>query len=47
MVLICNIVYKKQVEYQFSDMSLLANETLSKHMNKDPEGFGKDNNIIF
>ncbi|KAH9656235.1 La-related protein 6C [Citrus sinensis] len=27
----------KQVEYQFSDMSLLANETLSKHMNKDPE----------
>ncbi|KAH9695715.1 hypothetical protein WN943_024504 [Citrus x changshan-huyou] len=29
----------KQVEYQFSDMSLLANETLSKHVNKDPEGF--------
>ncbi|KAJ0010461.1 hypothetical protein Pint_34474 [Pistacia integerrima] len=29
----------KQVEYQFSDMSLLANETLSKHINKDPEGY--------
>ncbi|GFY89624.1 RNA-binding protein [Actinidia rufa] len=29
----------KQVEYQFSDMSLLANESLSKHMNKDPEGY--------
>ncbi|XP_044509658.1 la-related protein 6C [Mangifera indica] len=29
----------KEVEYQFSAMSLLANETLSKHMNKDPEGF--------
>ncbi|KAM1264698.1 hypothetical protein ACFX15_033998 [Malus domestica] len=29
----------KQVEYQFSDMSLLANESLSKHISKDPEGF--------
>ncbi|XP_052194277.1 la-related protein 6C [Diospyros lotus] len=29
----------KQVEYQLSDMSLLANESLSKHVNKDPEGY--------
>ncbi|XP_051145402.1 la-related protein 6C-like isoform X2 [Andrographis paniculata] len=29
----------KQAEYMFSDMSLLANETLMKHVNKDPEGF--------
>ncbi|KAM5549146.1 hypothetical protein ABKV19_000530 [Rosa sericea] len=29
----------KQVEYQFSDMSLLANESLAKHMSKDPEGY--------
>ncbi|OMO74158.1 hypothetical protein CCACVL1_16925 [Corchorus capsularis] len=29
----------KQVEYQFSDMSLLANESLSKQISKDPEGF--------
>lgn len=29
----------KQVEYQLSDMSLLANESLLKQMNKDPEGF--------
>ncbi|GMP38188.1 hypothetical protein CsSME_00009529 [Camellia sinensis var. sinensis] len=29
----------KQVEYQLSDMSLLANESLSKHMNKDSEGY--------
>ncbi|XP_013584645.1 PREDICTED: la-related protein 6C [Brassica oleracea var. oleracea] len=29
----------KQVEYQFTDMSLLANESISKHMNKDPEGY--------
>ncbi|CAL5377299.1 unnamed protein product [Camellia sinensis] len=27
------------VEYQLSDMSLLANESLSKHMNKDSEGY--------
>ncbi|PPR84688.1 hypothetical protein GOBAR_AA36025 [Gossypium barbadense] len=27
----------KQVEYQFSDMSLLANESLSKQTSKDPE----------
>lgn len=26
----------------FSDMSMLANETLVKHMNKDPEGYGGD-----
>uniref|UniRef100_A0A5B6YI82 Putative la-related protein 6C isoform X1 n=1 Tax=Davidia involucrata TaxID=16924 RepID=A0A5B6YI82_DAVIN len=29
----------KQVEYQFSNMSLLANESLVKHINKDPEGY--------
>ncbi|CAB4320705.1 unnamed protein product [Prunus armeniaca] len=29
----------KQVEYQFSDMSLLANESLVKHISKDPEGY--------
>ncbi|KAK7252058.1 hypothetical protein RIF29_35763 [Crotalaria pallida] len=29
----------KQVEYQFSDMSLLANETFQKQINKDPEGY--------
>ncbi|GLT86333.1 hypothetical protein SLE2022_044780 [Rubroshorea leprosula] len=29
----------KQVEYQFSDMSLLANESLSKQINKDPDGY--------
>ncbi|PON49188.1 Lupus La protein [Parasponia andersonii] len=29
----------KQVEYQFSDVSLLANETLAKHISKDPEGY--------
>ncbi|KAK2991473.1 hypothetical protein RJ640_016508 [Escallonia rubra] len=29
----------KQVEYQFSGMSLLANESLAKHIYKDPEGF--------
>ncbi|KAK9164377.1 hypothetical protein Syun_005279 [Stephania yunnanensis] len=29
----------KQVEYQFSDMSLLASDHLTKHMNKDHEGF--------
>ncbi|KAK3025630.1 hypothetical protein RJ639_042128 [Escallonia herrerae] len=29
----------KQVEYQFGGMSLLANESLAKHINKDPEGF--------
>ncbi|KAJ7967422.1 La-related protein like [Quillaja saponaria] len=29
----------KQVEYQFSDMSLLANEYLMKHKNKDPDGY--------
>lgn len=26
----------------FSDMSMLANETLAKHVNKDAEGFGED-----
>ncbi|KAJ8766666.1 hypothetical protein K2173_001186 [Erythroxylum novogranatense] len=29
----------KQVEYLFSDMSLLANESMSKHVSKDPEGY--------
>lgn len=29
----------KQVEYQFSDMCLLANESFVKHVNKDPEDF--------
>lgn len=29
-----------QVEYQLSDMSLLANETLAKHISKDPDGYG-------
>ncbi|KAF8406350.1 hypothetical protein HHK36_008437 [Tetracentron sinense] len=28
----------KQVEYQFSDMSLVASDSLAKHMNKDLEG---------
>ena len=27
-------------------MSLLANESLSKHMNKDPEGYGEDSERI-
>lgn len=31
----------EQVEYQFSDMSLLANESLMKHIGRDPEGYGK------
>ncbi|KAG7035123.1 La-related protein 6C [Cucurbita argyrosperma subsp. argyrosperma] len=29
----------KQVEYQFSDMSLLANESLAKNISKDPDGY--------
>ncbi|KAK4758514.1 hypothetical protein SAY87_019815 [Trapa incisa] len=29
----------KQVEYILSDMSLLANDSLTKQMNKDPEGY--------
>ncbi|XP_057964359.1 la-related protein 6C [Malania oleifera] len=29
----------KQVEYQLGDVSLLANDTLVKHMNRDPEGY--------
>ncbi|XP_068655147.1 la-related protein 6C-like [Aristolochia californica] len=29
----------KQVEYQFSDASLLANDAMMKLINKDPEGF--------
>ncbi|KAH6813384.1 hypothetical protein C2S51_022402, partial [Perilla frutescens var. frutescens] len=29
----------KQAEYMFSDMSMLANEALVKHVNKDPEGY--------
>lgn len=35
----------KQVEYQFSDMSLLANESLMKHVSRDPEGYGKELNF--
>jgi hypothetical protein len=30
-----------QVEYQFSDINLVANEFLLKIMNKDTEGYGK------
>lgn len=30
----------KQVEYQFSDINLVANEFLLKIMNKDTEGYG-------
>lgn len=29
------------MEYQFGDMSLLANESLSKQKSKDREGYGK------
>ncbi|KAF8405088.1 hypothetical protein HHK36_009986 [Tetracentron sinense] len=29
----------KQVEYQFSDMSLVASDSLTKHMHKDPGGY--------
>ncbi|KAF5444027.1 hypothetical protein F2P56_036534 [Juglans regia] len=29
----------KQVEYQFSNMSLLANESFVKHMTRDPNGY--------
>ncbi|KAK9287378.1 hypothetical protein L1049_015796 [Liquidambar formosana] len=29
----------KQVEYQFSDMSLLANDSFMKHVNKDLQGY--------
>ncbi|KAI3755530.1 hypothetical protein L1987_55333 [Smallanthus sonchifolius] len=29
----------KQVEFQFSGLSLLANESLVKHISKDPEGY--------
>ncbi|KAL2927582.1 La-related protein 6C [Bienertia sinuspersici] len=29
----------KQVEYLFSDLSLMANDTMAKHVNKDPEGY--------
>lgn len=35
------------MEYQFSDMSLLANESFHKQMNKDPEGYGKDFEFLF
>ncbi|OAP02513.1 LARP6c [Arabidopsis thaliana] len=31
--------FLEQVEYQFTDMSLLANESISKHISKDPEGY--------
>ncbi|XP_021732080.1 la-related protein 6C-like isoform X2 [Chenopodium quinoa] len=29
----------KQVEYLFSDLSLMANDTMAKHVSKDPEGY--------
>ncbi|XP_074287846.1 la-related protein 6C [Silene latifolia] len=29
----------KQVEYLFSDLSLLANDTMAKHVSKDPQGY--------
>ncbi|KAF4391581.1 hypothetical protein G4B88_030732 [Cannabis sativa] len=32
-------VPRTEVEYQFSDISLLANETLAKNISKDPEGY--------
>lgn len=31
-----------QAEYMFSEMSMLANESFSKHVYKDPEGYGED-----
>lgn len=34
-----------QVEYQFSDANLVANDFLMKIMNRDPEGYGE--HIIF
>jgi len=34
--------YMWQVEYLFSDLSLMANDTMAKHVSKDPEGYGKD-----
>ncbi|RWW13447.1 hypothetical protein GW17_00022834 [Ensete ventricosum] len=37
----------KQVEYQFSDTNLVANDFLMKIMNKDPEGYGKHNDAPF
>lgn len=37
---------QKQVEYLFSSMSLLSNDFIAKHVSKDPEGYGKDVNII-
>ncbi|KAL6502511.1 hypothetical protein OROHE_024516 [Orobanche hederae] len=36
----------KQAEYMFSDMSMLANETLAKHVNKDPEGFVSSSKLV-
>ncbi|KAJ1401621.1 La-related protein [Sesbania bispinosa] len=36
-----------KVEYQFSEISLLANESFRKQMNKDPEGYGKDFGMLF
>ncbi|KAL9251403.1 La-related protein [Drosera capensis] len=29
----------RQVDYLFSDLSLLANDTMAKHVSKDPEGY--------
>lgn len=37
---------QKQVEYLLSSMSLLSNDFIAKHVGKDPEGYGKDLNII-
>ena len=35
-----------QVEYQFSDTNLVANDFLTKIMNKDPEGYGEWRTVI-
>lgn len=34
-------LYIWQMEYQFSNMSLLTNESFMKHMTEDPDGYGK------
>ena len=34
-----------QVEYLFSDLSLMANDTMAKNVSKDPEGYGKNHLI--
>lgn len=40
-VLTSNLWWKEQVEYLFSDINLLANETMAKHISKEADGFGK------